>query len=159
MAVVNPVKVDISVEDQVLTRDGTYSSCFITEEVVGDQRTYIVYEKSELLDIGFTTESSAYGFADLYFGQVNKPPYLVIRIKNLDESYIDSYLSDSNSDFMYVAIESKSSSDINIFSEFIESHNKLFFTSSNDFNLYNALLDRKNTVFVLSGSDFEQVVT
>lgn len=151
MSVSDPVKIDIKVIQEATTRDGIYSSCFITVDYIPTNPSmFIVYNLQELINLGYAPESNVCDFTDVYFSQTNKPPYLVIMQKAPTETFVETYAKNRTSDFLYVAIESKDIDVIDEFSEMIENESKLFFTSIRNLLTASRLAKRKNTVVINS---------
>lgn len=151
MEINNPITIDIKVVKESTTRDGIYSSCFITVDYIPTNPSmFIVKSLQELIDLGYSPESNVCDFTDVYFSQTNKPPHLVIMQKEPTETFVETYAKNRTNDFLYIAIESKDIDVIDEFSEMIEMQSKLFFTSVGHPLSVAKLLKRKNTV-VISG--------
>ena len=126
----SPVKVDIKVENSVLTSEGFYQVGFITENDTAP-RTLIVDRLKDLLDNGFDRGSEAYNFCLGVFAQ-KQMERVVVRSKRASESYIDAYLADDNSNYYFVVIESKDINEITAFNDAIAGELKLQFFSSSE---------------------------
>lgn len=136
---IEPVQVDIVIENPRLVRDAFYNLCFITENDEAP-RTLEVKSLSDLLSNGYNREDLAYNFCVGVFAQQSMPS-IFIRAKRSIESYEDAYLADSNDDYYYLVLQTKNITEINNFNQFLISTGdlKIQFYSSNKNNIMEAI--------------------
>lgn len=126
----DPISVNITVENSVLLPDAFNSIGFLTYNE-NSPRNLVVNKLDDLLNNGFTRDSKAYNFCYGVFlqGRLNN---IVIRSVRKNESYYDAYISDNNSSYYYVIIESKDVNDVINFTSKVSDQLKLVFYSSNE---------------------------
>lgn len=145
---VNPIKIQIDVSTETTTRDGFFTPCFIAETENDFPRTSVVTSLEDVIDLGFDDESNCYSYCNTLFAQTNNTiDQVVIRAKYPSETYLESFLSDDNSSFFYVTIESKELQDIIDISDYIETIRKiLIFSTNQDWSV--DLEGRKNLIYI-----------
>ena len=128
-----PVKVDIQIENPSLERGAFYSLCFITENDLAP-RTLEVRILSDLLSNGYTRLDLAYNFCVGVLSQQSNLSSVFIRAKRTGESYEDAYKADDNNSYYYVVLQTKDVVEIKAFNEYLLSGGeiKLQFYSSNN---------------------------
>lgn len=139
-----PISVNITVENSVLLPDAFNSIGFLTYND-NSPRNLVVNKLDDLLNNGFTRDSKAYNFCYGVFlqGRLNN---IVIRSVRENESYYDAYISDNNSSYYYVIIESKDVNDVITFTNKVSDQLKLVFYSSNQ-DYSSKLIGLQNLVF------------
>lgn len=139
-----PISVNITVENSVLLPDAFNSIGFLTYND-NSPRNLVVNKLDDLLNNGFTRDSKAYNFCYGVFlqGRLNN---IVIRSVRENESYYDAYISDNNSSYYYVIIESKDVNDVITFTNKVSDQLKLVFYSSNQ-DYSSKLIGLQNIVF------------
>lgn len=128
-----PVKVGIQTESPNISREAFYNLCFITENDLAP-RTLVVEKLQDLLDNGYMRSSFAYNFCYGVFSQRTLES-VIIRAKRTDETYIEAYEADDNSDYYFVVIEPKFMSEVLKFNNHLEATNELklqFFSQKDD---------------------------
>lgn len=125
-----PISVNIAIENSVLLPDAFNSIGFLTYNEKSP-RSLVVNKLDDLLNNGFTRDSKAYNFCYGVFlqGRLNN---IVIRSVRENESYYDAYISDNNSSYYYLVIESKDVNDVINFTSKVSDQLKLVFYSSNE---------------------------
>jgi hypothetical protein len=147
----NPVSVNITVENAILTPSAFNTICFITKND-NSPRTFTVNKLEDLLNNNFTRDSDAYNFCYGVLLQ-NKLKNIIIRSVRTGESYPDAFNSASNTGYYFTVIDSKEVSDVVALSKNISNVNdlKLIFYSSNT-DQSNRLLGLDNVVYMYNDS-------
>jgi hypothetical protein len=142
MKLKTPVDVSVNIESPQVSRDAFYNLCFITENDTAP-RTLIVEKLQDLLDNGYIRADYAYNFCYGVFAQRTLKS-VTVRAKRSNESYIEAYEADDNSDYYFVVIEPKFMSEILSFNDYLVSNDemKLQFFSINR-NVTNQIRDKK----------------
>ena len=127
----NPVEVNLTIENPSLVREAFYNLCFIAESDTAP-RNLVVKTLKDLLDNGYSREGLAYNFCVGVFAQQGIPS-IIIRAKKTNESYIDAYKAFGNEDFYYIVVQSKDLEVISAFNNYLVNSEevKLQFYSSN----------------------------
>ena len=120
---IEPVQVDIVIENPRLVRDAFYNLCFITESDVAP-RTLEVKSLTDLLSNGYNREDLAYNFCVGVFAQ-QEMNTVYIRAKRFGEDYIDAYQADDNSGYYYVIIQSKDIQQIESFGGYLSDSDEM----------------------------------
>lgn len=120
---IEPVQVDIVIENPRLVRDAFYNLCFITENDEAP-RTLEVKSLSDLLFNGYNREDLAYNFCVGVFAQ-QEMNTVYIRAKRFGEDYIDAYQADDNSGYYYVIIQSKDIQQIESFGGYLSDSDEM----------------------------------
>jgi len=105
-----PKMITVSRNPPDTTIKGIYRPCFVAEATT-QQRDTIVVELTDLLSAGWAIDSAAYDYCQLALQQQYRPDYIVVKAKYNNESYVEA-LSQGDTDFFYITIESKVSLDI-----------------------------------------------
>lgn len=128
-----PAKVDIKIESPSTSREAFYNLCFITENDLAP-RTLVVEKLQDLLDNGYMRASFAYNFCYGVFSQRTLES-VTIRAKRTNESYVEAYEADDNSDYYFISIEPKFMSEVLKFNDHLASTKELklqFFSQKDD---------------------------
>lgn len=137
-----PVDVKINIESPQLEREAFYNLCFIAENDVAP-RTLVVEKLQDLLDNGYMRADFAYNFCYGVFAQRTLGS-ITVRAKRSNESYIDAYKADDNSNYYFVVIETKFMSEVMSFNDYLTDNDEMklqFFSHRNDVSSF--VKDRK----------------
>lgn len=142
MKLKTPIDVSVNVESPQVDREAFYNLCFITEN---DQapRTLVVEKLQDLLDNGYMRADYVYNFCYGVFAQRTLKS-VTVRAKRSNETYVEAYAADDNSDYYFVVIEPKFMSEVMTFNDYLTSNDEMklqFFSHRNDVS--NFVKDRK----------------
>lgn len=147
----NPVNVNITTQNSVLSTSAFNAVCFITKNN-DSPRNIIVNKLEDLLDNNFTRESDAYNFCYGVLLQ-KRLKNIIIRSVRDNESHVDAFNSTSNTNYYFTVIDSKDVNDVISLSKNISNLNDLkmiFFSSNKDYS--KELLGLDNLVYMYNDS-------